>query len=63
MESVYLRLGLHVSATSREVIAAARARLTESFKRAPEHRATRHAFFRQILDCHKAARALRAAVR
>lgn len=51
MYGTYCRLGVHVSASYREVIRAARKKLKKSaFRR--EQREARHAFYRDMLRYH-----------
>lgn len=57
MFSVYLRLHLPTSATSREVIRAASTRLSAEGK-GRHFRAARHAFYRAMLEQHRMARHL-----
>ena len=57
MFSVYRRLHLSTSATSREVIRAASTRLSTE-GRGPNFRGQRHAFYRAMLEQHRQARHL-----
>jgi hypothetical protein len=50
----YCRLSVHVSASAREVIRAARTKLSRKGK-SREQRAARHQFIRQMLDYHRDA--------
>lgn len=52
----YNRLHLHVSASDRAVIRAARLVIDPLFQHSREHREGRHAFFRAMLDNHQRAR-------
>jgi hypothetical protein len=52
MFGTYCRLNVHVLASDREVIRAARKKLKNP--RNPAERAARHRFFRQMLEYHKA---------
>jgi hypothetical protein len=54
----YCRLGVHVAASNLSVIRAARRMLREGARRAREHRAARHAFYRQMMEYHASARDL-----
>lgn len=51
----YNRLNLHVTDSNRAVIRAARQRLKPSARRSRDVRSERHAFFRAMLEQHKAA--------
>jgi hypothetical protein len=52
----YMRLGVHVGASNREVIRAARTKLANP--RNPAERKDRHTFFRYMLKHHERARDL-----
>lgn len=58
MLGTYNRLGLHVSATSREVIKAASRKLTPAARTSREQREARHEFYRTMLRYHEDARDL-----
>jgi len=59
MYGTYCRLNVHVFASNRDVItAASRKMLKASVRRGREHRAARHAFYRQMLHCHRKDRDL-----
>jgi len=58
MYGTYCRLGVHVYATAREVIIAARRKLKRSARTGRKHRDARHAFYRAMLKEHRDARAL-----
>jgi hypothetical protein len=62
MYSTYLRLDLHVSATSREVIKAAQGRLMPYVWYCRKQRIPRHNYYRQMLEHHRRAQALYRAV-
>ena len=53
--ATYQRLGVTVFATNREVIKAAARKLKREARFARKHRAARHAFYREMLTCHRAA--------
>lgn len=55
MYGVYLRLGLHVSASEIDVIRAARKILTPEARRDPKFRATRKQMYRDLLVHHEQA--------
>jgi hypothetical protein len=57
MFGAYQRLGLHVSATAREVIAAARTKVA-STGRTRAQREARHAYYREMLVYHHSARSV-----
>lgn len=52
MFGTYQRLGVHVWATSREVIKAASRKLRPECRYARAHRVSRHAFYRTMLAYH-----------
>lgn len=54
----YNRLNLHVSATGRDVIRAARTKIAEHHRRDPAMREARKAFYRQMLEYHAGAQDL-----
>jgi hypothetical protein len=54
----YNRLGVHVYASPREVIRAARTKLKHQALRDREYRKSRHEFYRAMLKFHKKARKL-----
>lgn len=58
MFGTYQRLGLHVSASNRDVVRAARKKLQLVFRRQPALRDYRKAFYRQMIGHHTAARKL-----
>lgn len=58
MFGTYCRLRVHVSATPREVIAAAALKLTPAARQGRTHRDARHAFYRTMLEHHARAAAL-----
>ena len=60
--STYLRLNLHVGATSREVLRAAQRKLKPEFRYDRFWRDQRHAFYREMLQHHHAAQNLYRAV-
>jgi hypothetical protein len=62
MYSTYARLGLHVSASSREVIKAARSLIAKKLRRNPQWRPERKGFYREMLDHHLNAQRLYRAV-
>jgi hypothetical protein len=51
----YERLGVTVFASNREVIKAASRKLKLEARFARKQRKTRHAFYREMLACHRAA--------
>lgn len=60
--NTYLRLNLHVSATSREVLRAAQRKLKPEFRYDRLLRGQRHAFYREMLQHHRDAQNLYRAV-
>lgn len=62
-QSTYLRLRLPVWASEREVIRAARRKLKPTCRRSRHYREARHAYLRDILNCHREAGALARAFR
>ncbi len=51
----YLRLDITVHASWRTVVRAAARKLTPEARRDPAKRATRHQFYRQMLEYHRGA--------
>ena len=60
--NTYLRLNLHVGATSREVLRAAQRKLKPEFRYDRFWRDQRHAFYREMLQHHHAEQNLYRAV-
>lgn len=58
MFGIYQRLGLHVSASNRDVIRTARLKLNRIFWHDRDVRCKRHAFYRVMIGHHTAARKL-----
>jgi hypothetical protein len=52
--STYERLGVTVFASSREVIRAASRKLKPEARFGRKHREARHAFYREMIACHRA---------
>jgi hypothetical protein len=51
----YERLGVNVYASNRDVIRAASRKLRPEIRFVRKHRRTRHAFYREMIACHRAA--------
>jgi hypothetical protein len=62
MYSTYLRLDVHVGASSREVIKAAKSKLLRVVWYARQHRDGRHNYYRRMLEHHERAQYLYRAV-
>lgn len=56
--AAYNRLGLHVSASNREVVRAALRLLRRESRYGPKHRAPRQEFLRELIQHHHGARDL-----
>jgi len=56
MYGTYCRLDVHVHASAREVIKAARLKLKKAARTSRASRIARHAFFREMLEYHSRAR-------
>ena len=57
-QAFYNRLHLHVGASPREVIAAARSRMTADSRRDPTKRDARHSLYRDVMLAHLHAQEL-----
>lgn len=53
--ATYNRLNVHMTATPREVIRAARNKIKPNAQRAPDFRDARHDFYRDMLEYHDRA--------
>ena len=58
MYGTYCRLGVHVWAPDCAVIRAASRKLKRVARHSRKYRQERHAFYRRMLDCHRAEQTL-----
>jgi hypothetical protein len=52
MEAIYSRLGVHVYASWRAVVRAARSRMAKQHRHDPALKQPRKGFYREMLACH-----------